>query len=148
MRARHHQQSWPSDLTLFAVLAAVWSLTLFVRALSPLPLGYLGDPMQAVMAGIKFRGGEARIVTVVHAALVAVFAGGMLARRRWGVVLALFYMVEVVLSHLVFILAYLDVRSESVHVRMAAFEGPTLVLILLYLWIRSRDLLFGSGHHA
>lgn len=137
----------PPDLTLFAALAAAWAAMLFVRVTTPLGFEFFGDPMQAVLAGVTFRGEEARGVTIIHALVVTTFAAGMLARRRWGAILALVYMAEAIISHLVFIIMNLDVRSEATNVRMAAFEGPTLVLILLYLWIRSQDFLFGSEHH-
>ncbi|MGH7864695.1 MAG: hypothetical protein ACREQB_06885, partial [Candidatus Binataceae bacterium] len=84
--------------------------------------------------------------TIIHALVVTTFAAGILAHRRWGILLALAYMAEAIVSHLVFIIMNLDVRSEATNVRMAAFEGPTLVLILLYLWIRSQDFLLGSPH--
>jgi hypothetical protein len=36
----------------------------------------------------------------------------------------------------------MNTRAEWTHVRLAARIGPTLVLVTLYLWIRSRDLIF------
>jgi hypothetical protein len=56
--------------------------------------------------------------------------------------LALIYGAEVVLSHLVFVTAYLDVRPEWYHVHLAANEGPFVVLLTLYLWIRACELIF------
>ncbi|HEY6394850.1 MAG TPA: hypothetical protein VIX12_05485 [Candidatus Binataceae bacterium] len=105
-------------------------------------------PMQAVVGGMKFFGDQARIVLTVQAVFFLTFALGIVARRRWGLLLALFYMAEVVLSHLVFILVYFTYPGESFHVRMAAVEGPSMVLITLYLWIRSKDLIFKRVEQA
>jgi len=148
MARRRHPDKMPPDLTLFAALATAWAAMLFVRVTTPFGFEYFGDPMQAVLAGVTFRGAQARGVTIIHALVVATFAAGMLSHKRWGAILALLYLAEAILSHLVFIIMNLDVRSEATNVRMAAFEGPTLVLILLYLWIRSQDFLFGSQHHS
>jgi hypothetical protein len=148
MARAHRTDRWPLDLAIFAILAGLWAATLIARAFTPMGLAHFGDPMQAVIGGIKFRGDSARMVTLAQAAVVATFAAGMLARRRWSLALALFYLAQMVLSHLVFILVYLDDARESVYVRMAAFEGPTLVLITLYLWIRAQDVLFGERRRA
>ncbi len=67
---------------------------------------------------------------------------GVFAHRRWGLLLALCYMVQVVMSHLAFAIAYLPIQSEWIAVRSVASQGPMLVLITLYLWIRACDLIF------
>ena len=69
---------------------------------------------------------------------------GVLARRRWGLLLALCFMVQVVMSNLAFVIAYLPIRSEWMSVRLAASEGPMMVMITLYLWIRATDLIFDA----
>ncbi len=51
-------------------------------------------------------------------------------------------MAEVVMSHLAFVIAYLPMRSEWENVRAVASQGPMMVLITLYLWIRAYDLIF------
>ena len=56
--------------------------------------------------------------------------------------LALCYMAEVVMSHLAFVIAYFPIRSEWTAVRSVASQGPMMVLITLYLWIRACDLIF------
>jgi hypothetical protein len=56
-------------------------------------------------------------------------------------ILALFYFVEVVLSHIIFFVTNYNVPSQAVHVKITAVEAPIVLLILLYLWIRSRSLL-------
>ena len=48
------------------------------------------------------------------------------------------------MSHLAFVIAYLPIQSEWMHVRAVASEGPIMVLITLYLWIRACDLIFDS----
>jgi hypothetical protein len=53
-------------------------------------------------------------------------------------------MVQVVMSHLAFVVAYLPFPSEWMHVRAVASEGPIVVLVTLYLWIRACDLIFDS----
>jgi hypothetical protein len=48
------------------------------------------------------------------------------------------------MSHLAFVVAYLPIQSEWMHVRAVASEGPIVVLVTLYLWIRACDLIFDS----
>jgi len=83
-------------------------------------------------------------VLIVEAGIFGVMAIGVFAHRRWGLLLALCYMVQVVMSHLAFSIAYLPIRSEWINVRVVASEGPMMVLITLYLWIRACDLIFDS----
>ena len=102
----------------------------------------LVDPIGTIFAGVRFNGNDARLVLLVEAGIFAVIAVGVFFRRRWGLLLALCYMVEVVMSHLVFVIAYLPMRSEWENVRAVASQGPMMVLITLYLWIRACDLIF------
>ena len=41
------------------------------------------------------------------------------------------------MSHLAFVIAYMPIRSEWENVRAVASQGPMVVLITLYLWIRA-----------
>jgi hypothetical protein len=71
--------------------------------------------------------------------------------HRWGLLLALFFMAQVVMSHLAFVIAYLPLRFAWATVRETAMQGPMMVLITLYLWIRASDLIFhapASSPHA
>jgi len=56
-------------------------------------------------------------------------------------IVALFYFVEVVISHMIFFATNYNVPSQAVHVKITGIEGPIVLVILLYLWIRSRSLL-------
>jgi len=133
---------WPIDLRVFGFLAALWALYLAWEVFSRVTLGADAEPLRAMIAGKLFYGEQARIVLLVQAGIFWTIAVGMLAGRRWSLALALLYMLQAILSHLVFIVAYLNNRIESHNVRIAAYEGPTIVLIALYLWIRSSDLIF------
>lgn len=134
---------WPRDLKIFALVSAAWAAGLTVRILMRDASYYAPDtPLQAVIGGMKFFGPTARVVLLVQATIFAAFAIGIVAERKWGLVLALFYMTEVVMSHLIFMLAYMGDMTESASLRVAGAEGAGAVLVLLYLWIRSRDLLF------
>ncbi len=133
-------ERWPIDLTIFAVLSAMWSVVLVIRAFFQETL-LLADPLQAVIGGTVFYGADARWVLLVEAAIFWAFGMGILARRKWALLLALGYMIQVVLSHFVFVLAHLSGQSV-IHVRRAALEGPSMVLIALYLWICSSELIF------
>ena len=93
---------------------------------------------------MRFNGYDARVVLIVQAGIFAAIAIGIFFHRRWGLLLALCYMVEVVMSHLAFVIAYLPMRSEWENVRAVASQGPMVVLITLYLWIRAYDLIFDS----
>ena len=132
--------SWPRDLKLFALLSAVWASGLTARLVSS-RLGHYSDGIEAVIGGIKFFGTTGAAVLIVQAAIFLVFAIGIAMEKRWGLMLALLYMIQVVLSHLVFIIAYLDNLDQRLNVRIAGFDGIGAVLILLYLWMRSRDVL-------
>lgn len=137
---------WPFDLRIFAVVAGLWSLCLAISALIPVPVAdvELVDPIETIFAGVRFAGYDARVVLIVQAGIFAAIAIGIFFHHRWGLLLALFYMAEVVMSHLAFAIAYLPIRSEWQNVRAVASQGPMVVLITLYLWIRAYDLIFDS----
>ena len=116
---------WPFDLRVFAVVAGLWSLCLAISALIPVPIAdvELVDPIETIFAGVRFAGYDARVVLMVEAGIFAAIAVGILLHRRWGLLLALCYMVEVVMSHLAFVIAYLPVRSGSC--QMPRWPGRT-----------------------
>jgi hypothetical protein len=133
---------WPVDLRVFGALALFWSMYLVWRAVIGDPFGSYIAPARALIGGNVFYGSQAQIVLLIEAGVFWVIAVGMMTGRRWSLLLSLFYMAETVVSYLIFIIAYMDTRAEWSHVQIAARQGPTLVLITLYLWIRSRDLIF------
>jgi hypothetical protein len=134
-------ERWPLDLRIFAGLCVLWAITLVVRVFAQVGLGKLGDPMQAVILGQKFYDLEARLILLFQSFVYAWLGIGILGQRRWALVLALVYFVQVVVGHLVFVIENFGVPGQEIHVKIASFEGPVMVLILLYLWIRSRDLI-------
>ena len=103
------------------------------------------DPIETIFAGVRFNGDDARMVLIVQAGIFAAIAVGVFLHHRWGLLLALCYMAEVVMSHLAFVIAYLPIRSEWMNVRAVASQGPMMVLITLYIWIRGYDLIFDSS---
>ena len=127
-------------------MAGLWSLCLAISALIPGPVADvdLVDPVENIFAGVRFAGYDARVVLIVQAGIFAAIAVGIFFHRRWGLLLALWYMIEVVMSHLAFVIAYMPIHSEWENVRAVASQGPMVVLITLYLWIRGYDLIFGS----
>ena len=139
---------WPIDLRVCGIFAALWAFYLARCALTGDPMIEAALPIHAIAGGLLFYGQEARVVMLAEAGFYWAIAVGLIAARRWGLVLALFYMVEVVMSHLVFIVAYLDNRAEWYHVHLAANEGPFVVLLTLYLWIRAYDLIFSPASHS
>ncbi len=143
-QSRQPQVAWPFDLRVFAAVAGLWALYLAIRSFVHIGDFDVVDPIETIFAGMRFNGDEARVVLIVEAGIFAAMAIGVFARRRWGLLLALCYMVEVVMSHLTFVIAYLPIRSEWMNVRAAASQGPLMVLITLYLWIRACDLIFYS----
>jgi len=134
--------AWPFDLRVFAVIAGLWALCLALSALVPAGDVNLVDPIETIFAGIRFNGDDARVVLIVQAVIFMAMAVGVFFHRRWGLLLALCYMAEVVMSHLAFVIAYLPMRQEWENVRAVASQGPMMVLITLYLWIRACDLIF------
>lgn len=137
---------WPFDLRIFAVVAGLWSLCLAISALIPVPVAdvELIDPIETIFAGVRFAGHDARIVLIVQAGIFAAIGIGVFFHHRWGLLLALCYMVEIVMSHLAFVIAYMPIHSEWENVRTVASQGPMVVLITLYLWIRGYDLIFDA----
>jgi len=138
------QVAWPFDLRVFAVVAGLWALCLAASAFVRVGDVDLVDPIETIFAGVRFNGDDARLVLIVEAGVFAAMAIGIFAHRRWGLLLALCYMVQVVMSHLAFAIAYLPFQSEWMNVRAVASRGPMMVLITLYLWIRACDLIFDS----
>jgi len=136
--------AWPLDLRIFAVLAGLWALCLMLSAMVNLGEFAVADPIVTTFAGVRFNGDDARVVLLIEAGIFAAIAHGVFWRRRWGLLLALCYMVQVVMSHLAFVIAYLPIQPEWMHVRAVASEGPIVVLVTLYLWIRACDLIFDS----
>lgn len=125
-------------------MAGLWAMCLALRAFVHIGDLNLVDPIETIFAGVRFDGDAARVVMLVEAGIFAAIAIGVFARRRWGLLLALCYMAQVVMSHLAFVIAYLPIRSEWMNVRVVASQGPMMVLIALYLWIRACDLIFNS----
>jgi len=146
--ARETSRRWPLDLRAFAIILVFWAAYLVGQVFFRNSFTEFIDPIEAVFAGIKFHGDGARAVLLAEALVLWTTAVGILAGRRWGLVLALFYMAEIVLSHLIFVVAYLNDRDAAMQVRMAAVEGPALVIITLYLWIRSKHLIFAASRGA
>jgi len=141
-QSRYPQAAWPFDLRVFAAMAGLWAMCLVLRAFVHVGEIAVVDPIETIVAGMRFNGDAARLVLIVEAGIFGAIAIGVFARRRWGLLLALCYMVQVVMSHLAFSIAYLPIRSEWINVRVIASEGPMMVLITLYLWIRACDLIF------
>jgi hypothetical protein len=142
---------WPFDLRVFAIMAGIWAICLVMRAFVNVGDYEVFDPLRVVFGGVRFDGDAARIVLIVEAGIFASVAIGVFAEQRWGLLLALCFMAQVVMSHLAFVIAYLPIRSEWMTVRATAMQGPTMVLITLYLWIRASDLIFdarASSMHA
>ncbi len=77
----------------------------------------------------------------LQAIIIAAFGIGIVTRQRWGPVLALLYMAQVVAGHVIFIMSNLGVDAQRVHVKIAAIESPVVLLIALYVWYRARPLL-------
>jgi hypothetical protein len=143
-KSRPPESEWPFDLRVFATMSALWAICLQIRAfVHPLEFAVL-DPVEVVLGGVRFAGDDARIVLIVESGIFAMIAIGVFTQQRWGLLLALCTMVEVVMSHLAFTIAYLPIRQEWMNVRAAAMEGPMMVMITLYLWIRATDLIFDS----
>ena len=130
---------WPRDFRIFAGLCILWSLVLFARSIFNLSGG--GAQIEDVIFGVKFHGDEARVTMALQAIIIAAFGIGIVTRQRWGPVLALLYMAQVVAGHVIFIMSNLGVDAQRVHVKIAAIESPVVLLIALYVWYRARPLL-------
>jgi hypothetical protein len=133
---------WPRDLKVFALLAALWAAGLIARIVMRDVTYHSQLPLEAILLGMKFDGFPARLVLVVQAMAISTMALGLAAEKRWGLVVALLYMLEVVASRLIFMTSYIDDLSQLHNVLTSGLLGIGSVLILLYLWIRGRDLLF------
>lgn len=140
--AGNQKSKWPIDLRLCGYLSAVWAFYLALKIFDADPMIEASEPIHALVGGILFYGQQARVLMLVEAGIFWAIAMGLIRSRNWGLMLALIYGVEVVISHLVFVIAYRDVRPEWYHVHLAANEGPFVVLLTLYLWIRACDLIF------
>lgn len=142
------KRDWPIDVRVFGVLSAFWAAYLVFLTFMRDPVMDPGGPLRVLIGGFQFYGRAAQFVLLGQAAIFWAVAVGIAARRRWGLVLALFYIGEEVVSRLVFVLTYFNVRSELREVQSAALEGAALVIIMLYLWIRTDQLVFSRGSSA
>ena len=138
--ARSTNPHWHRDLLVFALLCILWSALLIFRAIRD-PFSSPGYPFQDVFLGIKFYGHAAHITMTIQAIAFAAFGIGILLHQRWGLILALLYFAQVVISHIIFFATNFSVPLQAIHVKITAVEAPIVVVILLYLWIRSRPLL-------
>ncbi len=136
---------WPLDLKAFAIFAMAWSLFLLAIAIFVEGDFMLADPLHAIVRATFFNFDNERIVLLLEAVIFGVIGAGILAEQAWAVVFALIYMAQIVAGHLAFAITYLPVRFELSHVRDVATQGPILVLITLYLWIRATDLIFSHS---
>jgi hypothetical protein len=138
--ATNAKSRWHRDLLVFALLCTLWSALLIFRVIRD-PFSSQAYPFQDVFLGIKFYGHAARITMTVQAIAFAAFGIGILLHQRWGLILALLYFAQVVISHIIFFATNFSVPLQAIHVKITAVEAPIVVVILLYLWIRSRPLL-------
>jgi hypothetical protein len=134
---------WKRDFRIFAGLCILWSAVLLARSVFNLSAG--GVPIEDVIFGVKFHGDEARVTMALQAIVIAAFGIGIIARQRWGAILALLYMAQVVAGHVIFITSNLGVESQRVHVKIASIESPVVLLIAIYVWYRARPLLRHSA---
>src|ERR1700691_4085073 len=96
---------WPGDFRIFAGLCILWSAVLMARSILNLSAG--GAPLEDVIFGVKFYGNEARVTMALQAIVIAAFGIGILMRQRWGAIVALFSMAQVLTGHPIFISATL-----------------------------------------
>ena len=132
---------WPRDLQAFAMASLLWGGFLLVRAIFVLRAGAPAVPFEDVFLGVKFYGDHARVTMTLQAIIFVTFAIGILMHQRWGLILALLYMAQVIIGHVIFILSNLGVESQHIHVKIASIESPVVLLIALYVWYRARPLL-------
>jgi hypothetical protein len=133
---------WPRDLKFFALLAALWAAALTGKIVIRDVAYFSPIELEAVLLGIKFEGYPAHLVLAGQAMATFTLAIGLAAERRWGLVLAFAYMLEIVISNLIFMLTYMGDIGQGSRVRLAGLAGIIAVLCLLYLWIRARNLLY------
>jgi len=74
----------------------------------------------------------------IQAIIFAAFGIGILPHQRWRLILGLLYNTQIVIGHIIFFVTNFNVPSQVIHVKITAIEGPIVLVILLYLWIRSR----------
>jgi hypothetical protein len=134
---------WPRDLRIFAGICILWSAVLMTRSIFNLSAG--GVPLEGVIFGVKFYANHARVTMALQAIIIAGFGIGVLMHKRWGLILALLYMAQVIIGHVIFIASNLGVDSQRIHVKIASIESPVVLLIALYAWYRARPLLRGSS---
>ncbi len=130
---------WPRDLRIFAGICVLWSAVLMTRSIFNLSAG--GVPLEDVIFGVKFYANQARVTMALQAIIIAAFGLGILMHQRWGLILALLYMAQVIIGHVIFIASNLGVDSQRIHVKIASIESPIVLLIALYVWYRARPLL-------
>ena len=133
---------WPRDLKVFAILTALWASALTARMLIRDLMPYATAQLDAVIFGMRFVGHPARLVLAVQAMIGFSIAIGIAAERRWGILIALAFMLEVIASDLIFMVAHMDDIAQWRDVRISGLLGVFAVLVLLYLWIRARDLVW------
>jgi hypothetical protein len=129
----------PLDFRIFAGPCILWAAVLLMRSIFNLSAG--GAPLEDVVFGVKFYANQARLTMALQAITIAAFGLGILMRQRWGLILALAYMAQVVAGHVIFITSNLGVESQRIHVKIASGEAPLILLIALYVVFRSRPLL-------
>jgi hypothetical protein len=139
------KKHWPLDLKIFAMFLVAWSLFLLMIAITVNGDFVLVDPLQAIVNSALFSLDSTRMVLILEAGIFGVIGAGILAEQKWGLVFALIYMAQIVINHLAFALTHLSMRFELSHVRHTAMQGPVLVLITLYLWIRTTELVFDAA---
>jgi hypothetical protein len=140
-RGESRRARWPRDLKIFALLAALWAAGLTARIVVR-DVAYYQTPLEAILLGMRFDGVPARLALIIQAMAASAVAIGLASERRWGLVLALIYTLEVVAGSLIFMTTYMGDLAEGRNVRLSGLVGILSVMILLYLWIRARDLLF------
>jgi hypothetical protein len=132
---------WPRDLQGFAMASLFWGGFILVRAIFALRAGAPAIPFEDVFLGVKFYADQARVTMALQAVVFISFAIGILLHHRWGLVLALLYLAQVIAGHVIFIASNLGVESQRIHVKIAAVEGPVVLLIALYVAYRAVPLL-------
>ena len=118
------KRRWHPDLLVFALLCTLWSALLIFRVAIHDPLGAQASRFQDVFLGVKFYGHTAHVTMTIQAIVFAAFGIGILLHQRWGLILALLYFAEVVISHVIFFVTNFTVPSQAIHVRITAIEGP------------------------
>jgi hypothetical protein len=132
---------WPPDTRVFAFGLGAWACFLLYRAVFDESELGLGDALM-LFGGLKLYGDAARFALTAEASIFLVIALGIFSERRWAMLLALGIAADIVLSHLLFVAFNLSNPVKLTSVRAKASEGPALVAIALYLWIRSKSLVF------